>query len=69
MAFSSQTVISKVAYKTALLTCQMPIFCTLCPKGRWWYRHSLKASVRISITLFSSAHRAARGNAEEKSIT
>lgn len=39
------------------------------PKGRWSPVHSLKASLRISMTLFTRAHMAARGKAEEKSTT
>ena len=50
-------------------TCQVPIFSTLCPKGRWNVMQSLKASLRISMTLLSSAHMAAMGNADENNVT
>ena len=50
-------------------TCQIPILSTCLPKGRWWLMHSLKASVRISMTLLSKAQRAASGKAEENRIT
>ena len=50
-------------------TCQVPMLCTCCPKGRWNVIHSLKASDLISITLFSNAHIAAMGKADENSVT
>lgn len=50
-------------------TCHCPMLSTRWPKGRWSPVHSLKASLRISMTLFTRAHMAARGKAEEKSTT
>lgn len=50
-------------------TCHCPMLSTRCPKGRWSPVHSLKASLRISMMLFTRAHMAARGKAEEKSTT
>lgn len=50
-------------------TCQVPIFDTRRPKGRWRTKHNLKASPRNSRRFPKSAARAARGKADEKRQT
>jgi hypothetical protein len=51
------------------LTCHVPILGTLWPNGRWKMKHSLKASLRISMRLLSNAHNAAIGKADENKTT
>jgi hypothetical protein len=45
------------------------MFSTRTPNGRWRLVQSLNASLRISTTLLSKAHKPARGNALENKTT
>ena len=58
-----------VIFSLVLPTCQVPMFSTLSPNGLLRLVHSLKASLLISMMLFSKAHKAASGKAEENRTT
>ena len=58
-----------VIFSFVLPTCQVPMFSTLSPNGLRRLVHSLKASLLISMMLFSKAHKAASGKAEENRTT
>lgn len=61
--------LTSVSWKFNLRTCHVPMLETLWPNGRWKVKHSLKASLRISMRLFIRAQNAAMGKADEKRTT